>query len=42
MDLINNTGKTLMNATRMGFGWMNEKEAEKAILLLNDSVRQGF
>ncbi len=40
--LINNTGKTLMNANRMGFAWMNEKEAEKAILILNDTIRQGF
>jgi GntR family transcriptional regulator/MocR family aminotransferase len=40
--LINNTGKTLMNATRMGFAWMNEKEAEKAILTLNDTIRRGF
>jgi len=37
--LINNTGKVSLNAVRMGFGWMNEKEAEKAILLLNDTVR---
>ena len=40
--LINNTGKTLMNANRMGFAWMNEKEAEKAIIILNDTIREGF
>ena len=30
MDLIHNTTTNSLNATRMGFAWMNEKESEKA------------
>jgi GntR family transcriptional regulator/MocR family aminotransferase len=37
--LIHNTGNTSLNATRMGFGWMNEKEAEKAIEILGKTIR---
>jgi GntR family transcriptional regulator/MocR family aminotransferase len=37
--LIHNTGTTTLNATRLGFAWMNEKETEKAILLLSKTIR---
>jgi GntR family transcriptional regulator / MocR family aminotransferase len=37
--LIHNTGTTLLNATRLGFAWMNEKETEKAIVLLSRTIR---
>jgi GntR family transcriptional regulator/MocR family aminotransferase len=37
--LIHNTGLQLLNATRIGFGWMNEKESEKAIDILISSIR---
>jgi len=36
--LIHNTGSTSLNATRIGFGWMNEKEAEKAIDMLISTI----
>jgi GntR family transcriptional regulator / MocR family aminotransferase len=37
--LIHNTGTALLNATRLGFAWMNEKETEKAIVLLSKTIR---
>jgi GntR family transcriptional regulator/MocR family aminotransferase len=37
--LIHNTTNTTLNATRMGFGWMTEKESEKAIDILNTTIR---
>jgi GntR family transcriptional regulator/MocR family aminotransferase len=37
--LIHNTTAVSLNATRIGFGWMTEKEAEKAIDVLTDTVR---
>jgi GntR family transcriptional regulator/MocR family aminotransferase len=37
--LIHNTTASTLNATRIGFGWMTEKEAEKAIALLTDIIR---
>ena len=38
--LIHNTSSTSLNATRMGFAWMNEKEAEKAVALLTKTIRE--
>jgi GntR family transcriptional regulator / MocR family aminotransferase len=38
--LIHNTGKQLLNATRLGFGWMNEREAEKAVNILVKHVKK--
>ncbi len=29
-----------LNSTRMGFGWMNLREAEKAITILHDTIRK--
>ncbi|MBS1600355.1 MAG: PLP-dependent aminotransferase family protein [Bacteroidetes bacterium] len=37
--LIHNVGSTSLNATRMGFGWMNEKETEQAINLLTKTIK---
>ena len=37
--LIHNTTNATLNATRMGFGWMTEKESEKAIDILNTAIR---
>ena len=37
--LIHNTSPISMNATRMGFGMMNEEEAEKAVELLTKTIR---
>jgi GntR family transcriptional regulator / MocR family aminotransferase len=37
--LIHNTGPQSLNATRMGFAWMNEKEAEQAINMLSKTIR---
>ena len=37
--LINNVGNDLLNSTRMGFAWMNEKEAENAINILAKTVK---
>ena len=37
--LIHNTTSATLNATRMGFGWMTEKESEKAIDILNTTIR---
>jgi GntR family transcriptional regulator/MocR family aminotransferase len=38
--LIHNTSSTSLNATRMGFAWMNEREAEKAVALLVKTIRE--
>jgi GntR family transcriptional regulator/MocR family aminotransferase len=37
--LIHNTTSVLLNATRMGFGWMTEQEAEQAVDILAKTVR---
>lgn len=37
--LIHNTSSFSLNATRIGFGWMTEKESEKAIDILSSTVR---
>lgn len=38
--LIHNTGPASLNATRMGFAWMTEKETENAIHMLDKAIRQ--
>ena len=38
--LIHNVGHVPLNATRMGFAWMNEKEAERAIRVLIQTIKQ--
>ena len=38
--LIHNTGPVSLNATRMGFAWMNENEAENAIGVLEKAIRR--
>jgi GntR family transcriptional regulator/MocR family aminotransferase len=39
--LVNNTSENQnLNATRMGFGWMNMREAERAVYILCDAVRE--
>ncbi len=38
--LIHNTSSTSLNTTRMGFGWMNEKEAQNAIEILDSTIRK--
>ena len=37
--LIYNTTSTSLNATRIGFGWMTQKESEKAIAVLSATIR---
>ena len=37
--LIHNTGKTSLNATRLGFGWMNLEESAKALDLLEKTIK---
>jgi GntR family transcriptional regulator / MocR family aminotransferase len=37
--LIHNIPPRSLNSTRMGFGWMNEKEAEKAVEILTKTIR---
>ncbi len=37
--LIHNTGNVSMNATRMGFAWMNEKETESAVGKLVKTIK---
>jgi GntR family transcriptional regulator / MocR family aminotransferase len=37
--LIHNNTRITLNATRMGFGWMNEREAQKAVDMLVRCVR---
>ncbi|HEV3249795.1 MAG TPA: PLP-dependent aminotransferase family protein [Puia sp.] len=39
--LIHNTSPQSLNATRMGFAWMNEKEAEQAINILTRTIKSG-
>jgi GntR family transcriptional regulator / MocR family aminotransferase len=38
--LIHNTSATTLNSTRMGFAWMNEREAEKAVAILSKTIRE--
>jgi len=38
--LHDQTAGRKLNSTRMGFGWMNLKEAEKAIVILQDIVKK--
>ena len=40
--LIHNSGSVSMNSTRMGFAWMNEKEAEIAVGKLIKTIREKF
>jgi GntR family transcriptional regulator / MocR family aminotransferase len=37
--LIHNTSSVSLNATRIGFGWMNEQEAAQAVELLAKTIR---
>ena len=37
--LIHNNSNISLNATRMGFGWMNEKEAENAVNILSKTIQ---
>jgi GntR family transcriptional regulator/MocR family aminotransferase len=37
--LVHNTTQVSMNATRMGFAWMNQKESEKAVSILVKTIR---
>jgi GntR family transcriptional regulator / MocR family aminotransferase len=37
--LIHNTTPVLLNATRMGFAWMNKDESEKAVAILVKAIR---
>jgi GntR family transcriptional regulator/MocR family aminotransferase len=37
---IHNAGPASLNSTRMGFAWMNEKEAEYAIGMLEKAIRR--
>jgi GntR family transcriptional regulator/MocR family aminotransferase len=37
--LINNVTPISLNSTRMGFGWMNEKESENAINMLTKAIK---
>lgn len=38
--LIHNTSGVSLNATRIGFGWMNENEAENAVNILAKTIKQ--
>ncbi|HEY4338280.1 MAG TPA: PLP-dependent aminotransferase family protein [Puia sp.] len=38
--LIHNISPVSLNSTRMGFAWMNEKEADRAVQLLARTIRQ--
>ena len=40
--LIHNTGPVSLNSTRMGFAWMNEKEAEIAVGKLTQIIKGKF
>jgi GntR family transcriptional regulator/MocR family aminotransferase len=40
--LIHNTSPSALNCTRMGFGWMNEKEAAEAVDLMAHTIRTKF
>lgn len=37
--LIHNNGKTALNATRLGFGWMNLEESAKALDILEKTIK---
>lgn len=37
--LIHNNTAVSLNSTRMGFAWMNEKEAENAVNIMTDTIR---
>jgi GntR family transcriptional regulator/MocR family aminotransferase len=37
--LIHNTTSVLLNATRMGFGFMNEREAKNAVDVMVKTIR---
>jgi len=37
--LIHNVSNVSLNSTRMGFGWMNEREAEQAVNLLTKTIK---
>ena len=39
--LIHNNSNISLNATRMGFAWMNEKEAENAVNILSKTIQTG-
>ncbi len=38
--LIHNNSSVSLNSTRMGFAWMNEKEADQAVQILARTIRQ--
>jgi GntR family transcriptional regulator/MocR family aminotransferase len=38
--LVHDTEDKKLNCTRMGFGWMNMKESERAVKLLYETIRQ--
>jgi GntR family transcriptional regulator/MocR family aminotransferase len=38
--LIHNNSSNLLNATRIGFAWMNEKESENAVNIMAKTIRQ--
>lgn len=38
--LIHNNSNVSLNATRMGFAWMNEKESENAVQILAKTIRR--
>ena len=40
--LIHNPKNQTLNATRLGFAWMNEKEATRAIDVLVDTVGKNY
>jgi len=40
--LIHNSGSVSLNSTRMGFAWMNEKEAEIAVGKLVKTIKEKF
>jgi GntR family transcriptional regulator/MocR family aminotransferase len=40
--LIHNSGSVSLNSTRMGFAWMNEKEAEIAVGKLIKTIKEKF
>ncbi len=37
--LVHNNSSVSLNATRIGFGWMNEQEAEDAVSILKKTIR---
>ncbi|HAP01316.1 MAG TPA: GntR family transcriptional regulator [Bacteroidetes bacterium] len=40
--LIFNTSRKKLNSTRLGFGWMNIREIEKSVKLLNEAIRKKY